>query len=72
MMKSTQLPKKRPLVRTTRQILDVVTAQRMPVSSVEVDLNRNVVAIRVAVDQPPKKDEEQGADEALATWEAKN
>ena len=72
MTNNTQRPKKRSLVRTTEQILKVVAAQQMPVASVEVDLNRNLVAVRITSSPPPTKNEEQDSDEALATWKAQH
>lgn len=64
--------KKRSLMRTTEQLLKVVTSQQMSVAGVEVDLNRNLVAIRITSTPPPTTNEAQQSDEALAAWKAQH
>lgn len=64
--------KKRSLTKTTEQILKVVASQQMPVAGVEVDLNRNIIAIRICSTPPTTTNEVQQSDEALAAWKTRH
>lgn len=72
MTKNTQRPRKRSLMRTAEQMLKLVTAQQMPIAGVEVDLNRNLIAIRIKSTPATTINETQESDEAFASWKAQH
>lgn len=72
MTTNTHRPKKRSLVRAAEQILKVAKAHQMPVTGIEVDLDRNLIAVRITSSPATMKNEEQDPDEALATWKVQH